>query len=147
MLSEPARPQLRHSERAVLSAAIDETYRAVPDRTPLLSDLVAVLARPRDERLDRVEQCGAERGELIVDPRRDDGKHRSVDEALAFELADREREHALADPVDLAAQFAEPARAVGEKADDEQRPLVGDPVEDVAELTGGIGLGTAGVPR
>ena len=108
-----------------------------------------VLARPRDERLDRVEQRGAERGELIVDPRRDDGKHRSGNQAFALELAEREREHALTDPLDLAAQFAEPARAVGEKADDEQRPLVRDPVEDAAELAGGIGLvlGIAGVPR
>jgi hypothetical protein len=110
-------------------------------------DLLAVFACPSDERLDRVEQRGAERGELVVDSRWDDGKHRSGDEAFALELADPEGEHALADPVDLATQFADPARAVGENADDEQRPLVGDPIEDVAELAGGIGIGIAGVPR
>jgi len=50
--------------------------------------------------------------------------------------------------VDLAAQLTEPAYAVGEHADDEQRPLVGDPVEDRAHFTLGIvGGGIARVPR
>jgi hypothetical protein len=107
-----------------------------------------VLTRPRDERLDRVEQCASERGELVVDTRWDDRKHRSGDEAFAFELAQRECEHPLADPVDLTAQFPEPAHTVGENADDEQGPLVGDPVEDVAHLAGGVvGIGMAYVPR
>jgi 3-oxoadipate enol-lactonase len=60
-------------------------------------DLVPVVARPRDERLDGVEQGGAERSELI----------------------------------------------------DEQRPLVGDAVEDGTHLARGIGIGVgiARVPR
>ena len=44
------------------------------------------------------------------------------------------REHALADAVDLAAQLGEAQRAPIEQRDDQQRPLVGDAVEDLADL-------------
>jgi hypothetical protein len=49
-------------------------------------------------------------------------------------VAERDREHSLADAVDLAPQLGEAHRAVLEQRDDEQRPLVGDPVEDLADL-------------
>jgi hypothetical protein len=79
--------------------------------------------------------------------------HRTRDQAVAFEVAQRERQHALADAVDLAVQFGEPQHAVTEQFDDEQRPLVAQAIEEVADLArsrlGGSRQwdGSLGVPR
>jgi conjugal transfer ATP-binding protein TraC len=43
MLVEPARPELRLHERAVLAQAIERLYTVVSGRAPILSDLIAVL--------------------------------------------------------------------------------------------------------
>lgn len=43
MVCDRVRPELRNVERAVLGAAIEDTYRATWPETPLLSDLAAVL--------------------------------------------------------------------------------------------------------
>src|SRR3954447_23677419 len=82
---------------------------------PRASDLLAVSTGPRDERLDGVEQARPQRRELVVDTRGDDGVHRTQDHPVAFELAHGDRQHALADPVDLAAQLAEPSRSAAEQ--------------------------------
>ena len=133
----------RAADAAGSSASARASYAA---RAFLIS--LPCLPAQRDEGLDRVEQGGTEFGEFVVDPRRHDRKHGSGDEAFAFELSQREREHALADAVDLALQLAEPLRSVGKDADHEQRPLVGDAVEDRAHFALGIvGVGIAPVPR
>jgi type IV secretory pathway VirB4 component len=51
MLAEPDRPELRNRERTVLSAAIEQTYRTVLDRTPILSDLIDVLVHYRSKEM------------------------------------------------------------------------------------------------
>ena len=56
------------------------------------------------------------------------------DQAVALELAQRGRQHPLTDAVDHAPQLGEPARSAVEQGDREQRPLAGDPIEDLANL-------------
>jgi hypothetical protein len=58
--------------------------------------------------------------------------HGAEHQAVALELA--QREHALADAVDAVAELGEAAALVGQQRDDQQRPLVGHPVEDLAHL-------------
>jgi hypothetical protein len=58
----------------------------------------------------------------------------ALDDPVALELAQGAREHALADAVDLALELREPHDTALEQGDREQRPLVRDPVEDLADL-------------
>src|SRR5690606_35964579 len=114
-------------------------------------DLVAVGTGPGDERLDGAEQAAAERGELVVDPGRDDGVHGAGDEPVALQPAERAGEHPLADAVDRPPQLGEPAGAAAEQLDHQQRPLVGQAVEQVAQRAGrslldGREVGDRGVP-
>jgi len=59
MVCDHARPELRNVDRAVLAGAIATTYERVTDRTPLLSDLVAVL---READFDHEEDTAIARG-------------------------------------------------------------------------------------
>ena len=53
---------------------------------------------------------------------------------VPLELTHGQGQHALADPVDLASQLGEAPRAAPEQLDHEQRPLVGQAVEQVPNL-------------
>ena len=57
---------------------------------------------PGDERLGRLQQGRAERGQLVVHPRRHHGMDGARDQAVALELAQRGRQHPLTDAVDQA---------------------------------------------
>src|SRR5207249_11019170 len=78
------------------------------------------------------EERAAHRGQRVVDAWRDDGVHRSRHDAVPLETANRDREHALADPLDDAEQLGEAARVHAEHADDVDGPLVSDAVEHLA---------------
>src|SRR5216683_1045623 len=75
-------------------------------------DLAFVLSAPADQPIDRVDERRAERRQPILDRHGDGWVGGALDDAVAFEVAQRDREHAL--------------------ADDEQRPFVADAVEHVA---------------
>jgi hypothetical protein len=49
-------------------------------------------------------------------------------------LPQRHSQHALADAVDLTTKFAEAKCLLLEQGDHQQRPLVGDSIEDLANL-------------
>jgi hypothetical protein len=89
---------------------------------------------PGDERFDGREEALTERCERVLDPRGHDRIHRAPDQAVPLELTHGQGEHALADAVDLASQLGEAPRAAPEQLDDEQRPLVGQAVEEVPDL-------------
>src|SRR5579884_2774549 len=86
-------------------------------------DLVDVLVRPLRERGDGSAQRFSERREFVLDARRDFRVNRALDQAVAFEIAQRLREHLLRDAADHAAQLVEaPALALREDTDNERRP-------------------------
>src|SRR6266516_4595057 len=89
-----------------------------------------MLVRPGHQRADGVQQGMAQRGERIVDARRHDRVHGPADDAVPFQAAEGDGQHPLADAVDGALQHGESPRAFAQAEDDEQRPLVADPVED-----------------
>ena len=64
---------------------------------------------------------------LILDAWRDGGINRARDEAVALELAQGERQHALRDIADRTANFIETRGATGDEFHDQHRPLVADP--------------------
>ena len=78
---------------------------------------------PVEQRRQRGEERLAGVGELVLDARR----HARVDvaqhEAVALELAQRGREHAARDAVDLAQQLVEALGAVGQAGEDGEAPL------------------------
>jgi len=90
--------------------------------------------RPGDERLDGGVQGGAQRRERVLHARRHDGVHGALDQAVALELAQGHGQHPLADPVHQPLELGEAQRPVLEQRDHQQRPLVGDPVEDLTNL-------------
>jgi hypothetical protein len=94
-------------------------------------------------------QRRAERGERVLDARRYHGVDPPRHEPVALELAQRDREHALADPVDPPLQLGEAQRPLLEQRDRQQRPLVGDAVEDLADLAvvAGVPLDAVGSRR
>jgi hypothetical protein len=100
-------------------------------------DLAEVRVRPADQLPDRVEQRLSQRGELVVDARRDGGLHGPGQDPVALQPAQRDGEHPGGDAVDAAEQFAEPPRPGTEPVDDIDGPLVADPVEHRADPAGG----------
>src|SRR5690348_6885440 len=64
--------------------------------------------------------------QLIVDARRDGGSHGAVDEAVALEVAQCQRQHPLRHARDLAPQLVETLRPGPQGLDDEHGPLVAD---------------------
>src|SRR3979490_2098591 len=95
-------------------------------------NLAFVLSAPADQRIDRVDERLAERRQAILDRHRDRWIGGALDDAVALEVAQRDREHALADARYRAADVHEASGAAVEQVDDEQRPFVADAVEDVA---------------
>src|SRR5258708_98001 len=95
-------------------------------------DFAFVLSGPADQGNDRVDERRAERRQAIFDRHRDGWVGGARDDAVAFEVAQRDREHALADVGYGAADVHEAHGAAGQQVDDEQRPFVADAVEDVA---------------
>ena len=79
-------------------------------------------------------QRRAERRERVVHARRHDRVDGAVTRPSRSSWRSVTREHPLADAVDLAAQLGEAQRPAVEQGDHEQRPLVGDAVEDLADL-------------
>ena len=76
---------------------------------PLLrgADAVDVLDRPVSERLDRFAQADAEFGQFVINPRRDGRGDGAGEEAVAFEAAQAQRQHALGNAIDRAFEFGE----------------------------------------
>src|SRR5271169_5176622 len=70
-------------------------------------DLCLVADRPIAKRRDRRQQVAPERREFIIDPRRNRREHRAGDEAIAFEPAQGQGQHALRNAADRAAQLIE----------------------------------------
>ena len=68
------------------------------------------------------------------------------DEPVALKLPQCDGEHPLAHPVDRTFQLGEAHGAAVEQRDGEQRPLVGDAVEDLADLAVLAGVPLVGVP-
>ena len=90
---------------------------------------VDMVERPKLERVDRWNQRAAKVGQLIIDARRDARGDGAADEAVALEVAQSERQHALRDGGDLAPQLVEAPTAGAERRDDEHGPFVADALE------------------
>jgi hypothetical protein len=97
-------------------------------------------ACPGDQGADCLQQASAERGEPVLDAGRDDGVDGAGHQPVAFQVAKGQRQHPLADPLDLAAQLTEPAGTASEQFHHQERPLVCQPVKQVPDLTGHGGL-------
>jgi DNA polymerase III alpha subunit len=89
-----------------------------PDRAWIAVELFAragdfflVTDRPIAERRDRLQQIAPERGKLVIDPWRNRRENRAGDQAVAFEPAQCQGQHALRDTADRAAQFVKTQRA------------------------------------
>jgi hypothetical protein len=78
-----------------------EVRVALVTLSPRCSNLWTVFLRPGNQELDRFQQRVAELGQFALDSGRHHGVHQSRHEAVAFELAEREAQHSLADPVDF----------------------------------------------
>jgi hypothetical protein len=101
-----------------------------------------VLLRPLPQAAHRLADGRAERRERVLDTRGHFGEDGARDESVPFEIAERLRQHFLTDAADGALQVGEAARLAIEGIEDHERPLVGDGLEDIADL---LGLdGTAG---
>ena len=70
--------------------------------------------RPSRRGPERPVQGAAQRGQLVLDPGRHLGVHVPLDEAVAFEVAQRLGQDLPADPFDRGAQVAEAHAAVAE---------------------------------
>ncbi|GLW96998.1 hypothetical protein Misp02_10850 [Microtetraspora sp. NBRC 16547] len=57
-----------------------------------------------------------------------------LDQAVAFQAAQRQREHALGDALDGALKLGVTLGTVAQQAHDQHAPLVPDPVQDIALL-------------
>src|SRR5216684_2433454 len=97
------------------------------------NNLAFVLSAPADQPIDRVDERRAERRQAILDRHGDGWVGSALDDAVALEVAQRDREHALADVGYRAADVHEAHGAAGQQVEDEQRPFVADAVEDVAD--------------
>src|SRR4030088_967111 len=95
-------------------------------------NLAFVLSAPADQPIDRVDERRAERRQAILDRHGDSWVGGALDDAVALEVAQRDRKHALADARYRAANVHEAPGAAVQQVDDEQRPFVADAVEDVA---------------
>src|SRR5262249_456040 len=97
-----------------------------------LLDRRAMLLCPARETLDRLEQGLAQTGQLVVDAGWDLGKHRSRDETIALEPAQREGQHALGDAFGRASERGETDRSMGGEGHDLHAPLVANSVKHLA---------------
>ncbi|NUV52395.1 SDR family NAD(P)-dependent oxidoreductase [Streptomyces coelicolor] len=92
---------------------------------------VQVAEGPLQQRRGGLAQGHAHGRERVTDVRRHDVDDCAGEDAVAFQAAQSDGEHALADAGGGALEFGEAARALAEVADDEQGPLVADDAEDV----------------
>ena len=76
--------------------------------------------------------------ERVLDPRRHLGIGVALDDALLLERPQPQRQRPRADAGERALELAEAAAALGQIADDEDRPLAADDVRGGADGTGGI---------
>src|SRR5690242_7860387 len=97
------------------------------------ADLVVVVGGPADQRGDDLVQSAAQRGEGVLDARRDLGVGGAGDQAVLVELAKGEAEHALGNAGDLPLQVGVAQRSGLQDRDDQQAPLVADAVEGLAD--------------
>src|SRR6516225_1471110 len=95
-------------------------------------DLGLVAQRPISKRRNRLQQIASERGQAIFDPRRNGGEDGAGDQTVAFEPAQRQRQHALRNAADRTAQFVKAQRPAAEPRHHQNRPLVADAREHVA---------------
>src|SRR5690606_20888915 len=108
-------------------------FRRIESR-PRRLDPGQVILRPGPDAAERLAQAVAEIGELVLDSRRDDRMDGALHEPVAFHLAQRLRQHLLADPRDLAANLGEAQLAmIGEDLENQHRPLVGDLSDHVVD--------------
>src|ERR1700722_11950053 len=96
--------------------------RAAPRvvRAPGGRDLMAVLTGPGHQGEDRAQQALAERRQLVVHARRNDGMDGAQDEPVPPQGPQRKGQHPLADLLDLAVKLAEAQGALAERLDDQQ---------------------------
>jgi len=87
-------------------------------------DIPFVFVSPGDERADDIAQGSPQRRKRVFDARRHDGIDGSSDQAVAFEVPECDREHPLADAIDAPAQLRETSRAICEKGNYVDGPLV-----------------------
>ncbi|GCE00975.1 hypothetical protein EHYA_08706 [Embleya hyalina] len=116
---ESKRPRIRRSPR-----------RAVV-RLPRRRDRRFVAFRPGGEAGQVLEQLPRHHGRLVLDLRRHRRVHRADQQTVAFQAAERQREHAAADAVDGALQLGEAHGAVADLHQDADAPLARHPVEHV----------------
>jgi hypothetical protein len=97
-------------------------------------DVRHVSSDPHPDAAHGFPEALAERRELIVDT----GRHRGVDiachKAIAFELAQRLRQHLVADPSDPSLQIGEAELAFAiERLDHQKCPFVGDALQNLMQ--------------
>ncbi len=113
-------------------AAGADAARVVPGAGS--GDLVLVGLGPDHDGLDLFMKRPSQWGELVFDTWRHHRVHRPVDQTVPLELAQGDGQHPLADAIDLPAQLVEAQDTLVEQGDHEHGPLVGDPVEDLANF-------------
>src|SRR5271167_1186399 len=95
-------------------------FRLIPDR-------------PRPERRNRNQEVAAERRQRVIDPRRNGRIGGARDQAVAFEPAQRQRQHALRNAANRAAQLVETQRPAAKPGYHQDRPFVADAGQHIAD--------------
>src|SRR5215218_3219284 len=94
-----------------------------------LRDLDLVELAPVEQRRERREQRLARVGQLVLDPGWNARIDVAQDQAVALELAQRGREHAARDAVDLAQELVEPVCPARQPREDGEAPLGAEDAE------------------
>src|SRR5919198_1835965 len=89
--------------------------------------------------LDQRDQGAALLGERVLDPRRHLRVGPPLDDAVVLQRAQPEREGARADALERSLELTEPLAALGQVADQEERPLAGDDLRTASDWTGILG--------
>ena len=98
---------------------------------------LGVARAPAGQQPQRAGELLAGRAQLVDEPRRALGVRARDDQRVALELAQALGEHVGRDARDLLLQLAEPARAVEQRGDQQQRPAVADRGQRVGERARG----------
>jgi hypothetical protein len=106
------------------SASVDvgSRVRGVPAPAGV-RDRRAVVSRPLGECPHEVGEAPADRGEVVLDLRRDGRMNRPGQYAVALEATQGEGEHPLRDARNRTLELAEPPHALSELDDGQDRPL------------------------
>jgi hypothetical protein len=94
-------------------------------------DRAAVSPSPVGEFQQRLVEVLGHFRQRVLDLGRDDRIDGAYKQAVPLQLAQREREHAPADPSDRTFQLREPDRALRDGYQDADAPLPGDVIEDL----------------